>query len=227
MRSVKYYYESSRVKIREFLNPYLGPIRQRLADATPTGENASFTIISNNCWAGHVYRYFNLPYNSPTIGLYFFSDDYIKFIYNIRDYCTKNLEFIDYKQSKYSAILSQRGGNNITCPIAKLGDIEIVFLHYKTEDEVIKKWHRRCERINWNKIYYKMTEQNLCTVEHLKLFDELPSNNKFVFVSHDYGLESQVIFKKMLNKKEVSNDTVYFRRYINLISFIKGLPFKK
>lgn len=33
---------------------------------------SDFSIISNNCWAGTVYRYFGLPYQSPTAGLYFF-----------------------------------------------------------------------------------------------------------------------------------------------------------
>lgn len=43
----------------------------------------SFTILSNNCWGGHVYRYFSLPYLTPTIGLYFYPDDYLKFITSV------------------------------------------------------------------------------------------------------------------------------------------------
>ncbi|WP_113846262.1 DUF1919 domain-containing protein [Enterococcus durans] len=30
----------------------------------PKGE----AIISNNCWGGHVYRYFGMKYLSPAIG---------------------------------------------------------------------------------------------------------------------------------------------------------------
>lgn len=53
--------ETIRVKIREELNPIMGKLRRKRL------INCNFTIISNNCWAGHVYRYFGLPYSSPTI----------------------------------------------------------------------------------------------------------------------------------------------------------------
>ena len=56
------------------LNPILGPIRRRNLN------NVDFTIISNNCWGGICYEYFNMLKNSPTVGLYFYPDDYIKFI---------------------------------------------------------------------------------------------------------------------------------------------------
>ena len=47
-------------------------------------KNKTMTIISNNCFAGVTYEYLDLPYFSPTIGLYFFAPEYIKFIYNIK-----------------------------------------------------------------------------------------------------------------------------------------------
>ncbi len=37
------------LKIREFFNPYLGPIRRKLAGLT---GRKSLNIISNNCWGG-------------------------------------------------------------------------------------------------------------------------------------------------------------------------------
>ena len=38
------------------------------------------TIFSNNCWGGMIYESYNLPKNSPTVGLFFFADDYIFFL---------------------------------------------------------------------------------------------------------------------------------------------------
>ena len=83
-------FESVRIRAREFLNPLLGPFRRmRIKGHYP------FTVISDNCWGGHFYRYFHLPYDSPTIGLYFFASDYIKFIYHLDDYINNcSLEFI-------------------------------------------------------------------------------------------------------------------------------------
>ena len=36
-----------------------------------------FSIISNNCWGGSVYRRYRLKYSSPTVGLYMFANEYI------------------------------------------------------------------------------------------------------------------------------------------------------
>ena len=67
-------------KLREYTNPWFASVRRMKLN------RADFTIISNNCWAGSVYRYFGLPYLSPTAGLYFFASDYIKFVSNLQHY---------------------------------------------------------------------------------------------------------------------------------------------
>lgn len=219
MRSLKYYSQAFKVKLREFFNPYLGPIRRLFL------HNAQFTIISNNCWAGHVYRFFNIEYLSPTVGLFIYSPDYIKFVKNIKHYLSEPLLFITWGGSKYKDDLELHG--NTHCPIGKLDDIEIIFLHYKSEEEARTKWERRKSRIVWDNIYIKMTEQNECNEEIIKEFDKLPFKNKFIFVSKDYNIDSQVIFTEYLKDSCVKNDTVNFRKHINLIRFINGEPFKK
>lgn len=210
-----------RVRFREdILNPIFGRFRCKFL------INNKFTIISNNCWGGHVYRYFNLAYDSPTIGLYMFSEDYIKFIYNLKEYLNADLRFISYKESRYRDILESRGGRDIECPIGLLNDIEIVFLHYHSQDEAYEKWTRRKNRIHWDHIIYKMSEQNLCNEYHLRMFDML-KGNKMVFVTKDYGLNSQVIFGDYRGENEILNDTLHFRKYVHLVKLINGKPFKK
>ena len=172
-----------------------------------------------------MYRFYHLPYNSPTIGLYFYSEDYIKFVSNLKDYLSKKFEFIDYKESKYCEDLVLHG--NIACPIARLGDIEVVFLHYKTAEEACVKWERRKLRINWNNIFFKMTEQNFCTEEHIKVFDSISTDKKFIFVSKDHHIGSQVFFTEYLGEDTVKIDTVNFRRYVSLTRFLNGRPFRK
>lgn len=88
------------INLREKLNPFLGPLRRRWG-----GVNTPFTIISNNCWGGHVYRYFNMPYDSPTIGLFFESTDYIKFISNLKHYINQELRFITFEESRNKDML--------------------------------------------------------------------------------------------------------------------------
>ena len=210
--------DSAKVKIREKLNPYLAKYRRRKLN------NKNFTIISNNCWGGHVYRYFNLPFDSPTIGLYLFSADYIKFIGNLKYYIEKEITFINYKDSKYKDELVKY--NQVNIPIGKLDDIEIIFLHYQSEDEARTKWNRRKARIHWDNLYYKMSEQNLCSSDLLMQFDLIDLANKFVFVTKDYGLKSQVIFKDCSNMDFIPNDTTNFRKFINIINWLNGEPFK-
>lgn len=209
---------NARIKIREKLNPLFGPGRlNKLKDP-------NFTIISNNCWGGHVYRYFATEYLSPTVGLYFYASDYIRFITNLKYYMSLDLVVTDVEHSKHREDLKK---NNKHCPIGILDDVEIVFLHYKTKEEAYKKWNRRRERMNWNHIVYKMSEMNQCTAEDLKAFDALPLEPKFCFVSKDYGLRSQVIMKGN-TPGNIEDDTTPFRDYINLVKFINGeQDFKK
>lgn len=203
------------IKVRERLNPVLGPIRRKSI------INKKFTIISNNCWAGHVYRYFSLPYLTPTVGLYFFSEDYVRFLENLKEYLSMKLEFIQLEDSKYYEVLIERGGKDVSCPIGKLGDIEIVFLHYKTKEEAYEKWNRRVSRICWDNLFVKMSEQNNCSVDLMKRFEQLPYK-KVLFTSKDYNFPSQVVYTEFLGKGQVLNDTTHFRRYINLPKWLNS-----
>lgn len=215
----KVYYRI-KVDTREKLNPYLSSLRRRKLERT--GAKAPFTIISNNCWGGHVYRFFGLPYNSPTIGLFFFAHDFIKFVQDLKGYLSKELKFIALEESRYCVTLKEYGGECIECPIALCGDIEIIFMHYKTPEEAHEKWTRRVERVNWDNLVIKFSEMNGCTEGNLKAFDELPYQKKVTFVTRDYGLRSQVIFKQFFGKEKIDNDTDNFCKYINLYDLISG-----
>lgn len=172
-----------------------------------------------------MYRYFNKEYLSPTVGLYFFAEDYVKFIGSLKQYLDKELKFIPYTESRYRQVLERRGETHV--PIGKLDDVEIVFLHYKSEEEAKKKWNRRKERIVWDNLIFKMSEQNLCTEKDILDYDSLPYNRKFIFVTKDYGIKSQVLFKEYEGTGDVKLDTPKFRKYINLTKLINGEYFKK
>ena len=61
----------------------------------------NITIISNNCYSGITYEYLGLKFNSPTIGLYFFAEEYIKFLKNLKRYLTIELKEIKPIESRY------------------------------------------------------------------------------------------------------------------------------
>ncbi len=180
------------------------------------------TIISNNCWAGIVSQYLGIKYYTPTVGLYFYADEYIKFLSDFKSYIKKPLNFIKTENSKhYNEMISKHHDNAI---VGILGDVEIVFLHYKDKKEILEKWRRRVERINYNCIIFKFCNQNSCTDELIKKFDELPLENKICFSSKEYkNLKSVIWIKEDNGKKEVERDYYKSHKYFNIINYINSL----
>lgn len=186
-------------------------------------DNDDFSIISNNCWGGFVYQRYGLPYSSPTVGLYFFANDFVKFCFNLKDYMAKPLEFIPYTESKYRIELERR--KNTYFPVARLGDdVEILFQHYKTEEEAREKWIRRAARINYDNLIFKFSKQNLCDVEDLTAFDALDCRKKICFIPPEdlSRVKCGVAFKSYAGRPEVSNDIWEYARYINLTKMINS-----
>lgn len=203
------------VKIRNLTNHVLGPFRRRGL------HNYPFTIISNNCWGAHCYRFYRLPFDTPTIGLYIFSPDFIRMVQNLKYYMSLQLEFISCEESKYRDILCERGETNV--PIGRLGDVELVFLHYKSREEALEKWQRRVKRIHWDNLYFKFAEMNECNDELLKTFDNLPYKNKFVFTIHPRpDIRCAIHFPGYEKQGYISDDTTFFRRYLSLRRFADG-----
>lgn len=162
--------------IKNRLKPIIYPIinfipRRRL-------KNRKFTIICDKCWAGKVYQELGIPYQTPFVGLFIFSPDYIKLLYNLEYYLKSGgqpLRFV--RESKYIEEF------NNSYPLALLDDIEIHFLHYKSESEAQEKWQRRLARINWDNLYFKFNDNDQCSYELMKKFDNLPFKSKVFFSS--------------------------------------------
>ena len=184
-------------------------------------KNRDFTIISNNCWGGHIYRYFGMKYLSPTIGLYFFADDYIKFVTNFEHYINCELTFIPRSKSKYYYNYKDK---DKYYPIGKLDDIEIVFLHYKSEEDAYQKWNRRKNRINYNNLIFKFNDMNLAKKEDILKFDALPYKNKICFVANDVpGTKNTLVFKMYNGFKCIEDDVRMYRKYLSPIKWLNSM----
>lgn len=183
--------------------------------------NKNVTIISNNCFAGVTYEYLNLPFFSPTIGLYFFAPEYIKFIYNIEEYINMELLEIKAVDSKYYEELIKLNQTNKV--IGKLGDVEIVFLHYNSFLEAKHKWNKRCKRIDYNNIIYKFNDQNLCTSKLLDEFHRFPAKNKICFTAQKYDYDEFIQMKKYKNCSFVKEDVFYYHKYFDIVDYINNM----
>lgn len=185
-------------------------------------KKLDFTIISNNCWAGYVYRFFGMEYLTPTIGLYFFSNDYIKFVSNLKYYLSLKLDFLHPEESKYYSILQKKHQLNV--PIGKLDDIEIIFLHYKTKEEAKEKWERRVKRVNYSNLIIKYSLMNDWTLKDIDDFENLKYENKFFFCHQSKFLKYKdaVYYQGFENENAILNDTDFFDKYIDIYALLNN-----
>ena len=184
-------------------------------------KTKDFSIISNNCYAGIVYQYLGLKYNTPTIGLFFYAAEYIKFLENFNHYIHCSLSFIDTNKSRYYKQLCKSGYENVIIGI--LEDVEIVFLHYQSREEAKNKWEKRCKRLSKN-IIFKFNDQNLCTIETIKKFDELPYKHKIFFSSKQYkNIKSCIWIEKYKKMKYIKEDYYSGHKYFNIIDYVNNM----
>lgn len=160
-------------------------------------KNPEFSIICNNCLGGFIYQYYNIEYRTPTLGLFIPAAYYVKFLKNIRGYLSKKLEFIKPEQSMGYESFKEHA-SMMTFPIARLGDIEVFFMHYKDEEEAASKWYRRINKIRWDDLIVIMAENESFNYDVLKKFDALPFNNKVCFTKDEYpDVESACCISEM------------------------------
>lgn len=204
-------------KLREQTNPLFSTSRLRRL------KRSDFSIISNNCWAGTVYRYFGLPYQSPTVGLYFFASDYVKFAGRLRHYLSIPIRFIDSRSSSYYEVLKDRG--ELDKPIGMLDDVEVVFLHYKTAEEAAQKWERRVSRVNWDNLFIKFSQMNGCSEEDLAEFDHIAFPNKLCFTAEPHPeIKCAVFHPAAATNGQVLNDTDRFMQGFDLFEWLNSVP---
>ncbi len=150
--------------------------------------------------------------------------DYLKFAKDLKKYTSAKLEFIKPEESKYKEYIQPRESVFGTYPIGKLLDIEIFFLHYKSEEEALEKWTRRVQRINFDNIILKFNDQNGCEFEDVVAFDNLNYENKICFsVYDDKNLKSNFYIKEYKEKGFVVSDMIISNKYIKMNKYLNKI----
>ncbi len=183
-------------------------------------KNKDFTIICNNCWAGHIYQKLDMPYLTPTIGLFFYMPCYIKFLENLDLYL--NLELVFIETSKYEIANEKRKTNKY--PLAILKDVEIHFLHYKTYNEALKKWNKRKVRINRDNFLIVGSERDLCDESIIRRFQKLAYKNKIFFTANIYDNDTSLIHIKDYEKQgfigDIYTENYLIHKYFNIVKWL-------
>lgn len=142
-------------------------------------RNKNITLISNNCIAGYIYHDVRGKFYSPTINLQIAPVDYVKFVNNMDFYLNQDLVEI---QEPSDEGFKKLGGEKITFPVGRLGDIIIYFQHYKNFTEAKSKWESRKERIIADNIVLLLVD-TFCTQEILEEYSNAPFRK--IFLSND------------------------------------------
>ena len=203
--------------LKKWIQSLLAPIRRSKL------KSLNFSIIANNCWGGRVYQRYNIPYATPTVGLFFWAEDYIRFVSELKYYVSLDLKMIPATESKHYDMLVKR--NQLPCPVGRLGDVEIVFLHYKTDEEALEKWNRRKKRINWDNLYVKFSMMNCCSDEHLASFKNLDCEAKVAFVNNRALAKQSDCFVYVPGyetDEDIGNDTNRYADYFDINHFLNS-----
>ncbi len=196
MREAKYKIKHSLlgpivIQLRDCINDIISFYRRRKYIPilkTKLVGTSKISIISSNCFAGRIMQDLKMEYNSPTLGLYFMYPDYIEFLQHLEYYLKEaKIEFVEH--SKYKLGDERRADWTIMhhwYPIGLLDKkVEIHFLHYHTEEEAASKWYRRASRVNFENLFVVGMDQNLCSEQDIRDFENLPFKRKVLFSTHN------------------------------------------
>jgi len=147
-----------------FLPPYEKDMRSRL-------ENKDFTFLSSNCTAGIIYHRLGMKFLSPTINMFIWQDDFLKFVLDLEHYLAQELRFIETEEPY---------------PVAMLDDIKLYFNHYSTDEEARNSWEERKARMNMDNIVILMCDRDGITEEDMLKLDQLPCTNKVILTAKDH-----------------------------------------
>ncbi len=184
-------------------------------------KNKNFTIISNNCIAGWIYQKLGLPYMTPTIGLFFFSDDYIKFLENFEYYVKSSLNFT--KTSKHPE--ANEALKVQPYPVGLLGDdVEIQFIHFRNEEEAAEKWKRRVERISFDNLFIIYSDRDKFREEFLHRYEKLPFQHKIFFSSKPRENSGLVVFVRDYEGESQVGESrnCEYEKYFDVIKWLNG-----
>ena len=181
-------------------------------------KRKDFSIICNNCLAWGIYHKLGLQFTTPTVGLFFFDADYVKFLDNFDFLIRQPLKFKNIsKYSKANELLKEK-----KYPIGVLGDdIEIHFLHYRDEQDAAEKWLKRTARINFDNLFFVFSDQDGFNEELLTLYENLPFENKIFFSSKPAENHPCLIYLDSSNSQYITRNRKY-EKQIDIIKWLNG-----
>lgn len=175
-------------------------------------QREDFAIVANNCWGAEIYKYFDLPFNTPFIGLFLYPDCFIRLLENWTETDLQNI-LIGHKSIYNEELLPY--------PVGVLATgIEIHFLHYKSLQEAEGKWKRRAARLqkvkDLNQLYFRFCDRDGAKDEHFARFEALRFPHKISFSATAKAISVNRVTKSEDGNPDQADDGVkVFRHELN------------
>jgi uncharacterized protein (DUF1919 family) len=189
-----------------------------------TLKNKTFSLVCNNCVGWDIYRRYKLRYSTPTIGLFFWSDDFISFLERFPKVLKEPLTFAE--SSRHEQVNLWREVDD--WPIGRLGEIEIHFSHYNNKPDAISSWYRRLYRFNYDNVFFLMFDKYGFTDEHFKRWQKLPLKNKLLMTSDPKYVGDDVIYMPEFQNSDGwqaswTQKRTYLK-YLDVTKWLNGKP---
>lgn len=195
-------------------------------------KNLTFSVISNNCLAASIYHKYGLPYTTPTIGTFFFSDEYLRLLESFRHYMAQPLVF---EETSAHPEVNELMEKTYKFPVGVLGgDIEILFLHYTSKDEARLKWVRRVGRLNFDNLFILFADSGEAGAgaggydfkeEYVERFEALPFEHKVLFSSFPRMGQHVIHIKDNRPDYPYVENMIYnrkFEKYLDVTAWLNG-----
>lgn len=136
-------------------------------------KDVPVSVFCNNCTGGVLLHDFNKQFDTPLINAGFYADDFYELLMNLPAYMACPLTEDKEKSEE------------LHYPIGNLNGLMIRFPHDKTFEEVLEKWNRRKERIDYDHIFVIWVGyQNELPEDKIERIKNVPYP-KVVFLNHE------------------------------------------
>lgn len=173
-----------------------------------------------------MYHKFGLPYTTPTIWTYIFPEEYMRFLENLDWYLKQPLKFTTETKHPMAHKLTETIHRNY--PIGVLGqDVEIHFMHYRTEQEALEKWTKRLKRVNFNNLFFIFSDGEEFKEELLERYEKLPYKHKIFFSSKPHCNCKYTVYVEDYARATYVYDSTRNRKYEKYLDLVKWLNGEK
>lgn len=193
-------------------NRYLQQKRKRL-------KNTGVSVIANDCIGGVTCHDLGLRFLSPTVNLFFETDD---------DYFTYLEDLAYYNQAE--PVLTDRP--EVSYPVGQMeyqGRKTVIhFMHYPTFENAKQKWMERGKRVNYDNLliiwhYPSVNEQAGALYQR---FQSLPFKNKIIVTRHAFPYSGEHIYKLNVYEKDYFHGKVLeYKSVLSKKRYSDDVPF--